>query len=207
MLNNQECAVENLPGASDPCGRSRRWLRGARALPGCALIALAALATYAPQCARAQSICQSCEVEIGLGTTYHFWGSTGGAVLPVSVTWSENRYEVGVFRFATSQVLTESLRPPRLMADPYWGVSASRRWRLFSHGPLHGFVGFGLTYRSGSDILSITRWDFASQVGLRLNRSGGHSAIEFTIRHWSNGGCRLPNHGQDFATLTARFNP
>jgi hypothetical protein len=26
------------------------------------------------------------------------------------------------------------------------------------------------------------------------------------MRHWSNGGIRLPNHGQDFATLTIRLN-
>ena len=26
------------------------------------------------------------------------------------------------------------------------------------------------------------------------------------MRHWSNGGIRLPNHGQDFATLTINLN-
>jgi hypothetical protein len=30
---------------------------------------------------------------------------------------------------------------------------------------------------------------------------------ELTLRHWSNGGIRLPNHGQDFATVMVRFNP
>jgi hypothetical protein len=29
---------------------------------------------------------------------------------------------------------------------------------------------------------------------------------ELTFRHWSNGGVRLPNHGQDFVTLTVRVN-
>jgi len=29
---------------------------------------------------------------------------------------------------------------------------------------------------------------------------------ELTMRHWSNGGVRLPNHGQDFATLTFKIN-
>jgi hypothetical protein len=29
---------------------------------------------------------------------------------------------------------------------------------------------------------------------------------EVTMRHWSNGGIRLPNHGQDFATFTIRVN-
>jgi hypothetical protein len=26
------------------------------------------------------------------------------------------------------------------------------------------------------------------------------------MRHWSNAGIQLPNHGQDFATLTVRVN-
>ena len=171
-------------------------------------VVLLAAGIYAPGGASAQSICSSCEVQLGVGGTYHFWGRTGGVVLPISVTWSENHYELGVFRFATEQTLTEpGSHSPRLMADPYWGVSASRRWRLFKHGPLQGFVGFGLALRSESDVLSVTRWDFASQLGLRFNRAGGHSAVELAIRHWSNGGCSLPNHGQDFATLTVRFNP
>jgi len=29
---------------------------------------------------------------------------------------------------------------------------------------------------------------------------------ELTVRHWSNAGIRLPNHGQDFVTLTIRLN-
>jgi hypothetical protein len=42
-------------------------------------------------------------------------------------------------------------------------------------------------------------------VRLRLPRSG--SSVEFAMRHWSNGGVKLPNHGQDFATLTFLLNP
>ncbi len=92
------------------------------------------------------------------------------------------------------------------MANPYWGVSASRRWQLFARGPVSGFVGFGLAYRTESDDLSATHWDFASQLGARLRLPGGRSVVELSIRHWSNGGIKLPNHGQDFATVTARFD-
>jgi hypothetical protein len=28
---------------------------------------------------------------------------------------------------------------------------------------------------------------------------------EVAMRHWSNGGIQLPNHGQDFATVTIRI--
>src|SRR6202048_5405825 len=100
------------------------------------LLALLVYAACAPRFAAAQSLCESCEVQVGLGGTYHFWGATGGVVLPVAVTWSENRYELGFVRVTTQQTLHESrLRNQRLMAEPYWGVSLSRRWQLLARGP------------------------------------------------------------------------
>ena len=92
------------------------------------------------------------------------------------------------------------------MADPYWGVSLSRRWQLFERGPVKGFFGFGLAGKTRSDALSATRWDFASQLGLRFRLPGNRALGELTMRHWSNAGIRLPNHGQDFATLTIRLS-
>lgn len=171
------------------------------------LLLLLVCAAYVPRSADAQSLCESCEVQVGLGGTYHFWGTTGGVVLPVMVTWSENRYELGFVRVTTQQTLRESgSRNTRLMADPYWGVSLSRRWQLFERGPIKGFVGFGLAGKTKSDELSTTRWDFASQLGVRFRLPGNRVTGELTMRHWSNGGIRLPNHGQDFATLTINLN-
>ncbi len=171
-------------------------------------LSILACAAFASQPASADPLCESCEIQVGLGGTYHFWGSTNGVVLPVTVSWSENRYEVGVFRMASQQTLTQDgISSRQVIADPYWGVSASRRWMLLERGPVRAFFGFGLAYRSESDTLSATRWDFASQLGVhvRLPRSG--SAVEFTVRHWSNAGIKLPNHGQDFATLTFLLDP
>ena len=91
-------------------------------------------------------------------------------------------------------------------ADPYWGVSLSRRWQPFESGPVKGFVGFGLAGKTKSDELSATRWDFASQLGLRFHLPGNRAIAQLTMRHWSNGGVRLPNHGQEFATLAVRLN-
>ena len=171
------------------------------------LLLLLVCAAYAPRSADAQSLCESCEVQVGLGGTYHFWGTTGGVVLPVMVNWSENRYELGFVRVTTQQTLQESRsRNTRLMAEPYWGVSLSRRWQLFERGPIKGFVGFGLAGKTKSDELSTTRWDFASQLGVRFRLPGNRVTGELTMRHWSNGGIRLPNHGQDFATLTINLN-
>jgi hypothetical protein len=92
------------------------------------------------------------------------------------------------------------------MADPYWGLSLSRRWKLFTRGPVTGFFGFGIAAKTESDQLSVTRLDFASQFGLRFPLPGNRVFAELTFRHWSNGGIRLPNHGQDFVTLTFRLN-
>jgi len=171
------------------------------------LLLLFACAAEAPWSAHGHSLCEGCEVQVGLGGTYHYWGTTGGVVLPVAVTWSESRYELQFVRVTTQQTLRESgSRNARLMADPYWGVSLSRRWQLFERGPVKGFFGFGMAGKTKSDALSTTRWDFASQLGLRFRLPGNRAMGELTMRHWSNGGIRLPNHGQDFATLTIHLN-
>ena len=171
------------------------------------VLALLVWAGYAPRPADAQSLCDSCEVQIGLGGTYHYWGTTGSLVLPVTVTWSQDRYEFGVFRFTTQQLLAlPGTHEERHMANPYWGASLSRRWELFERGPVNGFFGFGVAAKTESDTLSVTRWDFASQLGLRFRVPGNRVIGEVAMRHWSNGGIRLPNHGQDFATVTFRLN-
>ena len=172
-----------------------------------AFIVLMVGAAFAPTIANAQSICTSCEAQLGLGATYHFWGPTGGLVFAATMNWDESRYELGVFRIARAQVLRDdAYREGCLMADPYWGVSLSRRWQLFQKGPVKALFGFGLALKTESDQLSATRWDFASQLGLRFRIPGQIAVAELTVRHWSNAGVRLPNHGQDFVTFTVRLN-
>src|ERR1700719_394551 len=132
------------------------------------LLVLLVWAAYVPRSTNAQSLCESCEVQVGLGGTYHYWGTTGSLVLPLSVTWSDNRYELGAFRFTDQQLLPfPGTHRERLVANPYWGASLSRRWQLFERGAVRGFFGFGVAGRTESDVLSTTRWDFASQLGLR----------------------------------------
>jgi hypothetical protein len=164
-------------------------------------------ASCVPRFGSAQSLCESCEVQLGIGETYHFWGTTGGVVLPVTLNWSDSRYELGLFRLSSRQILYDAhYREGHVMANPYWGVSLSRRWRLFSRGPVRGFFGFGIAAKTESDQLSVTRLDFASQFGLRFPMPGNRVVGELTFRHWSNGGIRLPNHGQDFVTFTVSLN-
>jgi len=92
-------------------------------------------------------------------------------------------------------------------AKPYWGASVSRRWFFVRGSSWQGYLGFGVSYKTESDDLSVTHWNFASQLGARfaLPRSG--SSFEVTVRHWSNAGIRLPNRGQDFFTMSYSFAP
>src|SRR5579864_2879325 len=118
------------------------------------LPALAVCLGGAPRLAPAQDVCQSCEVQVGVGGTFHYWGTTGSLVLPVSLTWSDNRYELAAFRFTSQQLIPfPGTHRERHLADPYWGASLSRRWRLFERGAVQGYFGFGLAGRSESDEL------------------------------------------------------
>jgi hypothetical protein len=204
-LSPQVAARNPRPAVLDCRSFSSSQPAGASA--ALALLLLVIGATSAPTITNAQSLCASCEAQIGPGATYHFWGPTGGLVLAATLSWDESRYESGVFRVARAQMLhDDTYREGRLMADPYWGISLSRRWQLFQTGPVKGLFGFGLALRTESDQLSATRWDFASQLGLRFRIPGQLAVAELAVRHWSNAGIRLPNHGQDFVTLTFRLN-
>ena len=150
--------------------------------------------------------CHGCELRLGVGGTYHFWGRTGGAVIPATLSWDADRYELGLFRMATRQTLGEANpRTSRVLAEPYWAVSASRRWKLTGTSRWRVFFGFGASYKSEADPLNSTRWNFASQLALRVRLAGNGSDLELSVRHWSNGGIRLPNRGQDFMTLSFAF--
>jgi hypothetical protein len=139
-------------------------------------------AGYAPRFASAESLCESCELQVGIGETYHFWGSTGGVVIPITLNWSDSRYELGLFRLSRRQILYDAHYPNgRVMADPYWGLSLSRRWRIFTRGPVKGFFGFGVSAKNESDQLSITRLDFASQLGVRFPLPGNRVLGELTL--------------------------
>lgn len=164
---------------------------------------LAAFGSGAAALARADALCQSCTLHMGFGGTYHFWGATGGTVIPLTLTFDQDRYELGVFRIATAQTMSErGSHAPHLLAEPYWGISASRRWRLAGGERWRLDFGFGASYKTEADPLNATHWNFASQLALRVRVPGHSSDLELSLRHWSNGGIRLPNRGQDFFTAT-----
>lgn len=151
-------------------------------------------------------MCGYCRISAGVGETYHFWARTGGIVVPVTLTWDRDRYELGVFRFTTRQELEYYDRAPdRRVARPYWGISAVRRWELFGPPAARFFIGLGASYKTEADSLNSTHWNFAPQLGVRFRLRHGGASLELCLRHFSNAGLRLPNHGEDFFTLTYVF--
>jgi hypothetical protein len=155
---------------------------------------------------RRWSICRGCEFQVGVGGTYHSFEATGGVVIPMTVSWDRGRWEFGVFHFGEQTSDNNDENVERLVAKPYWGASLSRRFQFFERGPLRAIFGFGVSYRTEQDILSATHWNFSSQLGLRFQSPNFPAIFELSARHWSNGGVRTPNRGQDFTILTVRFD-
>jgi hypothetical protein len=168
-----------------------------------AVVMLAALSAHAAN----GSFCADCEVSLGVGGTYHFWGRTSGIVIPVTFTFDEDRYELGAFRMSRAQHFYDPTFHTNLhLADPYWGFSLSRRLELVRRQHFRLFIGLGASYKTQENELSASLWNFAEQLGVRFLPIRG-AAIELCARHWSNAGLKTPNRGQDFATLTFVVSP
>lgn len=170
-----------------------------------AFFIMASASGLAASVERERSFCAGCEFQIGMGGTYYSFESTGGEVVPLTMTWDEGRWEIGVFHFS-EQVFADNAGNVELLARPYWGTSVSRRFRIYERGPLRAIFGFGLSYRTETDVLSATHWNFSSQFGLQYQAPAFPATFELSARHWSNGGVRKPNRGQDFAVLMIRFD-
>jgi hypothetical protein len=163
-------------------------------------------ASYVRPQRKSRSFCGSCEVHVGVGGTYHSFESTGGVVIPMTVSWDRGRWELGVFHFGEQTSQDNEDHVERVVARPYWGASLSRRFTFFERGPLRAIFGFGVSYRTEQDVLSATHWNFSSQLGLRFQVPQFPASFELSARHWSNGGVRTPNRGQDFTILSVRFD-
>ena len=124
---------EATPATRAQAIRARQgWpARATRALSGFAVATLLAVAMVPAYGDAARwDGCDSCEVFLGIGYTYHMWGETGGFVLPATLTLGQGRYEVGVFRITSDQY------------NPW--ISGSRRGRKESRSRLTCGQVFGL---------------------------------------------------------------
>ena len=141
---------------------------------------------------------------LGAGTTYQYDGSKGTDLGVASWTSSQDHYEVAAFRFFTAQT-----RRTNSLAEPNWIFEASRRWRLhwksIDHSGVDLFFGMGAAYKTKTDDLNGSHWNFAEQLGWRFPQPAHGGRVEFAIRHVSNAGLEKPNRGEDFLTLAYVF--
>jgi len=145
--------------------------------------------------------CPRCNVLIGVGATYRLFGWTDGVVLPVTLELDQSRWELGAFRMTNSQRYLNNDHA----TNPYWGFTAMRRWQVLHRSPFRLYLGFGANYRSETDYLETTRWNFAYLLAARFDLDSRGRLLELGIRHWSNFWIKPPNRGQDFFTVSVGF--
>lgn len=150
----------------------------------------------------AWSPCPHCDLMVGAGTTFWPWHWTDGVVAPVALEIDDSRWELGAFRFSTSQYLKSSRYPPStLSAHPYWGFSAMRRWQVLHRSRCRLYLGFGASYKTETDLLDATRWNFAYLFAIRYTLAKS-VFIELGLRHWSNAWIKEPNRGQNLVAIS-----
>lgn len=153
----------------------------------------------------AWSRCPKCDFLLGMGTTFVSSRWTDGITASFALELDESRWEVGAFRFANSQYLESPLYPPStISAHPYWGFSLMRRLQLLHRGRWRLYLGFGAAYKTETDLLDATRWNFAYVLAIR-HPVGDNAFLELSLRHWSNAWIREPNRGQDLLSLSVGF--
>jgi hypothetical protein len=150
--------------------------------------------------------CPHCNLLIGIGGTYYNWAWSDGLVIPITLELADSRWEIGAFRMARAQAIIYPHPPGEVAAEPNWGFSAMRRWQIL-HRPswMRLYLGVGASYKTETDYLDGTRWNFAYLLGIRFDLGNNGTLFELGIRHWSNAWIKQPNRGQDFVTLSVSF--
>lgn len=171
---------------------------------GCCAIANPTLAHG--EVASDPGFCTHCDLLVGVGETTNFRHWTDGLVLPVTLELDDSRWEIGAFRIARRQFLDEYPKFPAatIAARPYWGFTAMRRWQILHRSRVRLYLGFGANYRTETDLLTATKWNFSGMIGVRFDL-GRHVLLEVGLRHWSNAWIRFPDRGQNFVTVTVGF--
>lgn len=151
--------------------------------------------------------CPHCDLLVGIGTTYKFWSWTDGLVVPLTLELDDSRWELGAFRFTTGQYLKEPTLLPlsTFAANPSWGFTAMRRWQVLRRDWGRLYLGFGANYRTETDFLESTYWNFAYLLGARFPFGRSRAFLELDVRHWSNAWFRLPNRGENLVTVSFSY--
>jgi hypothetical protein len=146
-------------------------------------------------------------IGVGVGRSFTTWDTRGVLVLPLTVSFDEDRYELAAFRLTGTQRDVPWPGVTRVLAEPYWTATGSRRFTLWRGARWRAFVGLGGAYKTSVDYLSASHWNFNESLGARFALPAGGLAFEFAVRHWSNAGLRRPNYGQNLATLGFLWHP
>jgi len=155
---------------------------------------------------RASGPCEHCDLLIGAGDTFGHNAWTDGLVLAGMLELDDSRWELGAFRFATAQIVPISGVPRDYRAaDPYWGFTAMRRWQVLHRQRARLYLGFGANYRTETDYLESTNWNFAYVLAVRVDLGKRGSLVELGVRHWSDAWIRSGNRGQNLLTLSFAF--
>jgi hypothetical protein len=145
---------------------------------------------------------------LGYGRTFNFYYMLSGAVVPATLTWSCDRYELGVFWFHSQDQNVFGV--PIVVARKDLATSLSRRWYLHRWDETGVFIGLGASYRtlagpSEGNALNGSHLNFAGQLGVRWTGGDHRPGLELSIRHFSNAGIVRPNKGQNFVDLALVF--
>jgi hypothetical protein len=143
---------------------------------------------------------------MGIGGTYQLWGWSDGLVVPMTLEISDSLWELGAFRLARRQVAVGYGHPGQYRGRSLLGVYRHARWQ-FLHRPWGRlYCGFGGSYKTETDYLDSTRWNFAYLLAIRFDLPHG-SLLELAGRPWYNAWIKQPNRGQNFLTASVSFWP
>ena len=151
------------------------------------------------------SPCSGCQLLVGAGTSFRYWGWTEGLVIPISFQFDDSRWEIDATRFATAQTFDERNFPANVhSAEPYWGFTVLHRWQLLHRSWSRFYVGVGANYRTETDYLVNSKWNFAFLLAERFELPRG-VVLELAVNHWSDAWIRQPDRGQNLVTLSVSF--
>jgi len=174
------------------------------------------------------------EVHVGAGVGLQLrWPHVAGKLIPASVTWKDDRYELFGGYFQDAQV--NGYRLDGYPAHIGWApqhriVALSRRFNLVDRERLRVFVGIGVAYKDttlchsidaandrtitldytepvyhGCDKLNGSHLNYLPQLGVRYYNASRSQGIELAFKHLSNAGLASPNVGENFLALELIF--
>jgi hypothetical protein len=174
------------------------------------------------------------EVHVGAGVGLQLrWPHVAGKLVPASVTWKDDRYELFGGYFQDAQVNGYRLGgyPAHIGWAPQHRIFAlSRRFNVVETSRWRAFLAIGVAYKDtrlchsidaandrtvtldyfepvyhGCDKLNGSHLNYLPQFGVRYYNANRSQGIELAFKHVSNAGLASPNVGENFLALELIF--